>query len=109
MVMVTPNFSSAMAGFGLIYPPYLLILVLEVWFVYRQEIIAHARRSRGVKRIVLAALALGTYDRRPRPSPSTTAPHHPGRHRHPRRPASCTATSASSSARSRPTPGGPPR
>ena len=38
-VVVTPNFSSAMAGFGMLYSCYLLMLVLEVWFVWRQEII----------------------------------------------------------------------
>jgi Ni/Fe-hydrogenase subunit HybB-like protein len=61
-VMVTPNPSSAMAGFGLLYSAYLAILLLEVWFVHRREIIETARRSRGVKRFVFAALALGTYD-----------------------------------------------
>jgi Ni/Fe-hydrogenase subunit HybB-like protein len=61
-VMVTPNSSSAMAGFGLLYSAYLAILLLEVWFVHRQEIIETARRSRGVKRFLFAALALGTYD-----------------------------------------------
>jgi Ni/Fe-hydrogenase subunit HybB-like protein len=61
-VLVTPNFSSAMAGFGLLYSGYLLILLLEVWFIYRKEIIETARRSRGFKRTFYAALALGTYD-----------------------------------------------
>jgi Ni/Fe-hydrogenase subunit HybB-like protein len=64
-VMVTPNFSSAMAGFGILYSFYLMIVTLEVWFVYRQEIIQTARRSRGLKRAFYAALALGTYDTSP--------------------------------------------
>lgn len=64
-VMVTPNSSSAMAGFGLLYSGYLVILCLEVWFVHRGEIIETARRSRGVKRALYAALALGTYDTSP--------------------------------------------
>jgi Ni/Fe-hydrogenase subunit HybB-like protein len=64
-VMVTPNPSSAMAGFGLLYSGYLGILALEVWFVYRREIIEMARRSRGPKRLFYAALALGTYDTSP--------------------------------------------
>ncbi len=61
-VMITPNFSSAMAGFGILYGFYLVIVALEVWFVYRREIIETARRSRGLRRRFYAALALWTYD-----------------------------------------------
>ncbi len=64
-VVVTPNFSSAMAGFGLLYSSYLLLLVLEIWFVHRQQIIETARRSRGLKRFAYKALALFTYDTSP--------------------------------------------
>jgi Ni/Fe-hydrogenase subunit HybB-like protein len=64
-VMITPNFTSAMAGFGILYTFYLIIVALEVWFVYRQEIIEKARRSRGLKRKLYAALALWTYDTSP--------------------------------------------
>ena len=64
-VMVTPNFTSAMAGFGILYTFYLVIVLLEVWFVYRKEIIEAARRSRGFKRKFYAALALWTYDTSP--------------------------------------------
>jgi Ni/Fe-hydrogenase subunit HybB-like protein len=65
LVMITPNFTSAMAGFGILYSFYLIIVVLEVWFVYRREIIESARRSRGLKRKLYAALALWTYDTSP--------------------------------------------
>jgi Ni/Fe-hydrogenase subunit HybB-like protein len=61
-IMITPNPSSAMAGFGLAYNWYLMILVLEVWFVFRKDIVLMARQSRGLKRTVFATLALGTYD-----------------------------------------------
>jgi Ni/Fe-hydrogenase subunit HybB-like protein len=64
-VMITPNFTSAMAGFGILYSFYLLIVGLEVWFVYRQQIIETARHSRGLKRKFYAALALWTYDTSP--------------------------------------------
>ncbi len=64
-VMVTPNPSSAMAGFGLLYSCYLAIVLLEVWFLFRREIIETARRSRGFRRAFYAALALGTYDTSP--------------------------------------------
>jgi Ni/Fe-hydrogenase subunit HybB-like protein len=65
LVMVTPHFTSAMAGFGILYSGYLVILLLEVWFVWRQEIIERARRSRGLRRTFYAVLALGTYDTSP--------------------------------------------
>ena len=61
-VMITPNFTSAMAGFGLLYTSYLVIVAFEVWFVWRQDIIEAARRSRGLKRRIYAAMALWTYD-----------------------------------------------
>ena len=65
LVMVTPHFTSAMAGFGILYSGYLVILLLEVWFVWRQEIIARARRSRGLMRGIYKLLALYTYDTSP--------------------------------------------
>ena len=61
-IMITPNPSSAMAGFGLAYNWYLMILVLEVWFVFRKDIVLMARQSRGLKRTIFAAVALWTYD-----------------------------------------------
>jgi len=64
-VMITPNFTSAMAGFGLLYTTYLVIVALEVWFVWRQDIIEAARRSRGLKRSLYKAMALWTYDSSP--------------------------------------------
>jgi Ni/Fe-hydrogenase subunit HybB-like protein len=64
-VMITPHFTSAMAGFGLLYTTYLVIVALEVWFVWRQDIIEAARRSRGLKRSAYKAMALWTYDSSP--------------------------------------------
>jgi Ni/Fe-hydrogenase subunit HybB-like protein len=61
-VMVTPHFTSAMAGFGILYSGYLAVLILEVWFVWRGAIIERARRSRGAMRALYKALALYTYD-----------------------------------------------
>ncbi len=61
-IVFTPNFSSAMAAFGLIYAAYLVLVLFEIWLVYRQDIILSARRSRGLKRWFYAFLALGVYD-----------------------------------------------
>ena len=41
-IVVTPNVNSAMAGFGFIYSLYMLILVVEVWLVFRPVIVARA-------------------------------------------------------------------
>jgi len=65
LVMITPHFTSAMAGFGILYSGYLAVLLLEVWFVWRPAIIERARRSRGVARALYKALALWTYDTSP--------------------------------------------
>ncbi|MFQ5655156.1 MAG: NrfD/PsrC family molybdoenzyme membrane anchor subunit, partial [Planctomycetota bacterium] len=65
-IMFTPNFSSAMAGFGILYVAYLVILALEVWLVFRRDIVIQARRSRGVKRGLYKILALGVYDISPK-------------------------------------------
>jgi Ni/Fe-hydrogenase subunit HybB-like protein len=65
LVMITPHFTSAMAGFGLLYSGYLAVLALEVWFVWRSAIVERARRSRGLARGVYKLLALYTYDTSP--------------------------------------------
>ncbi len=44
-IMITPNFNSAMAGFGFIYTAYLIVVVMEIWFVMRHSFIARARGS----------------------------------------------------------------
>ena len=54
-IMVTPNFSSAMAGFGFIYNTYLVLVVLEVWFVMRGQFIA---RAKGTGPIAFACRAI---------------------------------------------------
>lgn len=44
-IMVTPHFTSAMAGFGYIYSTYLLLVVLEIWFAMRVDFIARAKEK----------------------------------------------------------------
>jgi len=61
-IVITPNFTSAMSAFGMIYTLYLLLLVFEIWLVFRKDIILVARRSRGPKRWIFKLLALGCYD-----------------------------------------------
>jgi Ni/Fe-hydrogenase subunit HybB-like protein len=58
---LTPHTSSAMAMFGFVYLWYLMgVLVLEIWLDYRKDIILTARESRGFRRVLYRALALGS-------------------------------------------------
>ncbi len=61
-IMWTPNPTSAMAGFGYIYGFYLLLVALEVWFVFRADIVRYAESSRGVVRVFYNILSLGAKD-----------------------------------------------
>lgn len=58
-VMITPNFRSAIAGFGVIYSTYMLILLLEVWLVFRPTFVARAADHSGASRWFYRGLALG--------------------------------------------------
>ena len=56
-IMVTPNFSSAMAGFGYIYSTYLLLVIMEIWFVMRGDFIARAK-GKGLAALICRAILL---------------------------------------------------
>jgi Ni/Fe-hydrogenase subunit HybB-like protein len=56
---LTPHRQSAMAMFGFVYLWYLMVvLVLEIWFDYRREMVLWARASTGIKRAFYRALTL---------------------------------------------------
>ena len=61
-IMITPHFTSAMSAFGLIYGLYLALVLVEIWLIFRVEIIELAARSRGFKRWFFSVVALGVYD-----------------------------------------------
>ena len=42
-IMITPHFTSAMAGFGYIYGTYLILVILELWFVMRSDFVTRAQ------------------------------------------------------------------
>jgi Ni/Fe-hydrogenase subunit HybB-like protein len=56
-IMITPNFSSAMAGFGFIYLAYLVLVVLEIWFVMRAQFIERAR-GKGLAALICRLILL---------------------------------------------------
>ena len=58
---LTPHRESAMAMFGFVYLWYLMaVLVLEIWFDYRKDLVLAWRQSRGLKRAMYAVLTLGS-------------------------------------------------
>ena len=59
-IMFTPNVTSAMAGFGFIYNIYLFILAVEIWLLYRGDIVFLAANARSeTMRRLYWVLALG--------------------------------------------------
>lgn len=62
-IFMTPNRQSAMAMFGFVYAWYLaVVLLLEIWFDYRKDMVIWARQSAGAKRWLYYALTLGATD-----------------------------------------------
>jgi Ni/Fe-hydrogenase subunit HybB-like protein len=62
-IMFTPNPTSAMAGFGFIYSTYMVILAVEIWLVYRTDIVHLYQNHRSpMMRQVYWLLSLGVTD-----------------------------------------------
>lgn len=62
-IMTTPHLSSAMAIFGFVYLWYLMVvLLLEIWFDYRQSMVIWANEKKGVMKWVYRILTLGISD-----------------------------------------------
>ena len=60
---LTPHRSSAMAMFGFVYLWYLMVvLLLEIWFDYRRELVLTRRASTGLKRWFYGLLTLWSDD-----------------------------------------------
>ncbi len=58
-IMITPSATSAMSGFGIIYNFYMLLLIVEVWLVFRPEIVERANSKTGFQGRIYKLLALG--------------------------------------------------
>ncbi len=61
-IMFTPHVTSAMSGFGYIYSFYLIVVVLEIWLSFREDIVKKAHNSKGWKELMYSTLALFSYD-----------------------------------------------
>jgi len=62
-IMTTPQPQSAMAIFGFIYLWYLMVvLLLEIWFDYRRDLVLWSKEKKGILRIIYKILSLGVTD-----------------------------------------------
>ena len=62
-MFLTPNLASAMAMFGFVYLWYLmLVLLLEIWFEYRRDMVAWSREETGLKKWIHKVLSLFSTD-----------------------------------------------
>ncbi len=66
-IMATPHLSSAMAIFGFVYLWYLMVvLLLEIWFDFRADIVAKSESTRGIVKLLYNVLTLGIKDVSPK-------------------------------------------
>src|SRR4029079_11899515 len=62
-IMMTSHFSSPMAMFGFVYAWYLMaVLLLELWFDYRQDFVEWSKTETGIRGIIYRAFTLGVMD-----------------------------------------------
>lgn len=64
-IMITPHPSSAMAGFGFIYSAYMIVLLLEILFIYRAVFSRLLPQVSGVKAGIYRLLTFGNQDLSP--------------------------------------------
>jgi len=67
--LLTPHFTSAIAAFGIVFTTYGLIVLSEIWFVYRQYFVEQVHSLKGkpglsnaMSRSVYRVLTIGAYD-----------------------------------------------
>jgi predicted membrane protein len=61
-MFLRPNFTSAMSGFGFIWMCYLLLVLAEVWLVFRPDIVRYSQTATGIKKNIYSILTLGVND-----------------------------------------------
>lgn len=59
-MFITPNPTSAMAGFGYIYSAYGIVLLLEILFIYRETLVRLKNQSTGFMRLLYGFLTMGS-------------------------------------------------
>lgn len=61
-VMMTPHLTSAFAAFGFFAAFYVILVMLEIWFSYREDIVAKAQATTGLLGRFYRVLTLGSYE-----------------------------------------------
>ncbi|MFK5857610.1 MAG: polysulfide reductase NrfD [Bacteroidota bacterium] len=65
-MLITPHLTSAMAIFGFVYLWYLMVvLLLEIWFDYRYDMVIWSQQKKGIMRVVYKVLTIGVSDTSP--------------------------------------------
>ena len=64
-IFFTPHLTSAMSIFGYIYSSYMVLLIVELWLVYREYFIDMANQTTGWQRAVWKTLTLGVMEYTP--------------------------------------------
>jgi Ni/Fe-hydrogenase subunit HybB-like protein len=60
--VLTPHWTSAMAAFGYFAGFYMILLTLEIWFVFRPYFVRQAQQGSGLAAKLCHVLCLGSYD-----------------------------------------------
>jgi len=67
--LLTPHFTSAIAAFGIVFTTYALIVVSEIWFVYRKYFVEQVQALKGksglgnsMNRTIYLVLTMGAFD-----------------------------------------------
>ena len=68
-VLFTPHFTSAIAAFGIVFTTYAIIVLSEIWFVYRRYFVEQSIALRGAtgagdrfRQVLYTVLTLGAFD-----------------------------------------------
>ena len=62
-IMITPHLTSPMAIFGFVYAWYLMaVLLLELWFDYREDFVRWSMTEKGLRGFIYRALTVGITD-----------------------------------------------
>ncbi|MBD3648627.1 MAG: polysulfide reductase NrfD [Pseudomonadales bacterium] len=64
-IYLTPHTTSAMSVFGYVYGSYMVVLMVEIWFVYREFFIFKANSTEGLQRWIWYMLCLGITEYHP--------------------------------------------
>jgi Ni/Fe-hydrogenase subunit HybB-like protein len=60
--VITPHWTSAIAVFGYAAGFYVILLILEIWFMFRPYMVQQSQQQRGLAGKLWYALCLGSYD-----------------------------------------------